>query len=217
METGKTKTITNKIFLKELELRNIRDKTDGLDFERNKIKSYKNRHLNKIHEELFSYHISDILKLMDVRPNNKKLISERVNKISIYRRDTFKNFSLFYIKYHYGDENLIFKTKVSNETVFNILSIKRNGKSYIQFDLFKEFRSYNWARIEAIGSLENYLKLFIEEDFLIPGMLLIAYFFLIEYIKYDPVQSNLTHIFDKDNIVMFKKLFDRGIEKFLRE
>lgn len=140
------------------------------------MKTDKNRLLGEIYELRFGYLIQEILDLIQIRPETKILFADKITNLVIFKKQETDEFQ---IKYIYENNTYEFIVGLSGDIVIN-----KKGAKLFSYELVREFRPLSFDHVCDSLVIENYINLFIKNDAIKFGMILLAYYYLIEYLQY---------------------------------
>ena len=184
------------------ELLNQRGKIDRFESKYTRIKSKRDDTIEKLYDMRFSYDLDTVTKPLGLRDNLLNTIKNCTTKVHIYHRMDTNPIS-FIIKYDYGLWNYKF-TVDSNYR----LNIEKDGEKLFEYDLVKECRPLNFNHINRPHVIENYINLFIKNNNIKLGMILMAYYYIIDNILYKSKGDDKTGLLDSVEIQELCNIFN---------
>ena len=217
--------LLSKLLYKELEVEDQKKRIDVLEKSTKKIIDSKNMFINKIYELFLTYKIDNNLNLLNIKLATKNNNKSKIDEIQIFTRrdkkqdgnDNGGGYGIFTIKYT-DIENITyeFNIVVSRYKLYPYIMIKKNGNVFKKYNIIKEYKSFNYTKLETVGSIDNYISLFVKDEILRIGMIIIGYFFLIEYLQYAHESLYIKHLFKRENVKTLNIIFNYNIDDLLK-
>ena len=192
---------------------NILDIIKSLKIDTKNLVHIKRDLIGKIYDNIFTYDIKYILSFLNIKESIKKIFSEEIKHLNIYtKKNNNDKYGIFTIKYIHNSKSLYeFNIVVSNDKLYPLLMIKKDNIQYTKYNIIKEFKSYNFKQIND-GSLYNYISLFIKEDELKFGIILVGYFFINHYLSNHKNLEDLNKIINQENVLKIKLILNKNLE-----
>lgn len=158
--------------------------------------------LDNLHYLRLSYSTSNIVNLLDIKLETKQLFIQMIQKIGVYR---IRSLKIFVIKYNYDQWEYRFSVNQKYE-----IKIEKDKKILFTYDLIREFRPLNFNNITGTFAVENYVNLFIKNDNIKLGMLLMGYFYLLEYYQYTSKELDKKSVIEREEMRKLNIIFNNN-------
>ena len=203
--------IKQEVLKVSVEINQLDKKALELDKKVNELYGVKNILKDEFYYLLTSYDVNTIVDLLDICDETKKDITENIEEVQIYTEWKI-DCGILNIKYCYKANN--YHYVVNNRMIdidYNIVIFK-NSERHKTYDIVKEFIGLNYNYLENEKFLDNYVKLFVKDNPLKLGMIILAYYYLIEFSDLDEVDPD---VLSRKNIKKIMSILDRDFKEFI--
>ena len=183
--------MNDQIIVYDKEIINIKKKTKNLK--------------RNMYKYLFKYSLDDIVKIISIKNDTIIDFEQHIDEILIYNEKINNNDNNLIIEYKYG--NNLFKFSIKKQYPEANIYIKKDDKDYLQYNSHKEFNPLTFIKLKNSYIMDNYVSVFFKDKSIKLGIILIAYYYLIFFIKNDLDNDEKEYIENKDEIQKLKHIF----------